>query len=180
MKTFTLTASGPFSLTDSIRFLESFTPAEFTGAVGRPLDLAFPVEDSWRTVGVRVREDVGGGVTGEIISPAAPDPVLLAQVRAQVARILSLDIDGSGFPAVGERDPVVARLRLCYPGWRPVGFWSPYEAAAWAVIGHRIRIKQAAGIKAAMARQLGERADFDGNTVYAFPAPDRLAALDSF
>jgi DNA-3-methyladenine glycosylase II len=57
---------------------------------------------------------------------------------------------------VGERDPVIAGLQRRYPGLRPVAFWSPYEAAAWAVIGQRIRIRQAAGIKAAMARQLGQ------------------------
>ena len=95
-------------------------------------------------------------------------------------RILSLDVDGSGFPAVGSRDPVVAGLQERCPGLRPVGFWSPYEAAAWTIIGHRIRITQAAAIKARMARQLGEPVTFGDRVVYAFPAPARLASLDSF
>jgi DNA-3-methyladenine glycosylase II len=58
-----------------------------------------------------------------------------------------------------------------------VAFWSPYEAAAWAVIGQRIRIRQAAAVKAAMARQLGEPVSFGGHVVHAFPAPQRLASL---
>jgi DNA-3-methyladenine glycosylase II len=62
-------------------------------------------------------------------------------IRDQVARILSLDLDGSGFAAVGRADPVVAGLQRRYPGLRPVSFWSPYEAAAWAIIGQRIRIR---------------------------------------
>ena len=113
-------------------------------------------------------------------SPESPDPELMTAVRAQVERILSLDVDGSGFPAVGERDPVVGRLQQRYPGLRPIGFWSPYEAAAWTIIGHRIRIRQAAAIKARMAAQLGDPVTFGDRVVHAFPAPDRLASLEEF
>jgi DNA-3-methyladenine glycosylase II len=113
-------------------------------------------------------------VTAEIVVPGRPGPDLVAAVRQQVERILSLDVDGSGFPAVGQRDRVAGELQRRYPGLRPVGFWSPYEAAAWTIIGHRIRITQAAAIKARMAEQLGEPVSF------AFPSPQRLAGLDAF
>jgi DNA-3-methyladenine glycosylase II len=177
METFTLVPRGPFSLAASIGFLEGFTPASYSGAPDGPLELAFPVEGSWRTVGVRVRQDDGGAVAAEIVSPGEPGPDLMAEVRPQVERILSLDVDGSGFPAVGERDPVVGELQRKYPGLRPVGFWSPYEAAAWTIIGHRIRITQAAAVKARIAERLGEPVSFGGRVVHAFPAPQRLADL---
>lgn len=183
METFTLVPRGPFSLTASIRFLEGFTPAEYSGAPDGVLELAFPVEGSWRTAGVRVRQaaDAGGGsVTAEVVSPAEPGPGLAAQIRAQVERILSLDVDGSGFPAVGERDPVVGEVQRRYPGLRPVGFWSPYEAAAWTIIGHRIRMTQAAAVKARMAERLGEPVSLGGRVVHAFPSPQRLAELGTF
>lgn len=179
MDTFALTARGPFSLAASIRFLEGFTPAAYTGTAEQSLEIALPVEGTWQTAGVRVLGRPGG-VQCEVVSPAAPGRDLLTALRAQVARILSLDADGSGFPSVGARDPVIARLQARYPGLRPVAFWSPYEAAAWAIIGQRIRIRQAAAIKAAMARQLGEPASFGDRVVHAFPAPQRLAALDGF
>ena len=179
MRTFLLPVRGPFSLATSTRFLEGFTPAAFDGAAGRPLELAFAVDGVWQTTGVRVREHADG-VEGEIVSPAAPGPELFAAVRDQVARILSLDVDGSGFPAVGERDPVVGGLQRRYPGLRPIGFWSPYEAAAWAIIGARIRIGQAAAIKARMARELGQAVSFGGRALPAFPSPQRLASLDGF
>jgi DNA-3-methyladenine glycosylase II len=185
METFTLVPRGPFSLAASIAFLEGFTPAWYSSAwssnpADQVLELAFPVEGSWRTAGVRVRQDDDGAVTAEIVSPAEPGPDLVAEVRPQVERILSLDVDGSGFPAVGERDPVVGEVQAKYPGLRPVGFWSPYEAAAWTIIGHRIRITQAAAVKARMAEQLGEPVSFGGRVVHAFPAPQRLAELDTF
>ena len=179
MTTFILPVRGPFSLAASTRFLEGFAPAAFDESAGQPLELAFSVEGSWETVGVRVREHADG-VAGEIVSPAAPGPGLLAAVRDQVARILSLDVDGTGFSAVGERVPVVGGLQRRYPGLRPVGFWSPYEAAAWAVIGARISIRQAAAIKARMASELGEAVSFGDSTLSAFPAPERLASLDGF
>jgi DNA-3-methyladenine glycosylase II len=179
VRTFTLPVLGPFSLAASTRFLEGFAPAAFDQAAGQPLELAFPVDGSWQTAGVRVREQ-GDGVSGEIVSPAEPGPELLAAVRDQVARILSVDVDGSGFAAVGERDPVVGGLQRRYPGLRPVGFWSPYEAAAWAIIGARISIRQAAAIKARMSTELGEAVSFGDRTLSAFPAPQRLASLDGF
>ena len=178
MATFTLAARGPFSLAASTRFLEGFTPAGYTGAAG-PLELAFPVEGGWPTAGVRVREHPRG-VTGEILSPARPSRELATAIRDQVARILSLDVDGSGFAAVGTADPVVAGLQRRYPGLRPVSFWSPYEAAAWAIIGQRIRIRQAATVKARMSEQLGEPVSFGDHVVHAFPAPQQLATLDGF
>jgi DNA-3-methyladenine glycosylase II len=184
METFIVLPRGPYSLAASIRFLEGFTPAAYTGSTDTTLELACPVEGSWQTVGVRVRQAAGdgpaGGVTAEIVSPVRPGPDLVAAVRQQVERILSLDVDGSGFPAVGERDPVAGELQRRYPGLRPVGFWSPYEAAAWTIIGHRIRITQAAAIKARMAEQLGEPVSFGGRVVPAFPSPQRLAGLDAF
>jgi DNA-3-methyladenine glycosylase II len=176
MPHFTLTPAGPFSLAASTRFLEGFAPAAYQGRTAGHLDLAFPVDGDWRTVGVHLRQQRdGGAVAGELVGTADPE-----LVRAQVARILSLDVDGSGFPRIGQRDPVVHRLQQRYPGLRPVTFWSPYEAAAWTVIGQRIRITQAATIKARMAQQLGEAVQLHGEALAAFPAPARLAALDGF
>jgi len=179
METFTLVPRGPFTLASSIRFLEGFTPAAYAGPREAALELAFPVEGSWETAGVRVRQE-GQQVTAEVVAPSSPGPELMTAMRAQVERILSLDVDGSGFPAVGERDPVVGRLQRRYPGLRPIGFWSPYEAAAWTIIGHRIRIRQAAAIKARMAAQLGDPVAFGDRVVHAFPSPARLASLESF
>jgi DNA-3-methyladenine glycosylase II len=179
METFGLVPRGAFSLAASIRFLEGFAPAAYAGSADAVLELAFPVEGSWRTVGVRVRQDPAG-VTAEVVGPGELGAELAAAVRAQVERILSLDVDGSGFPAVGERDPVVGEAQRRYPGLRPVGFWSPYEAGAWTIIGHRIRITQAAAIKARIAERLGEPVSFGGRVVHAFPSPQRLAELDTF
>ncbi|MFE9634222.1 DNA-3-methyladenine glycosylase family protein [Streptomyces sp. NPDC006463] len=162
-----ITPRGPFSLAASVRFLAGFTPAGYRGAPdGTVLRLAFPADDGHSTVGAEVRQALGPGAAVE--ADVTGDP---GAARAQLARILSLDVDGAGFPGLAEEDPVVAGLMAAYPGLRPVCFHSPYEAAAWSVIGHRIRMVQAAAIKARVAERLGQRVVVGGESLYAFPTP---------
>ncbi|MGH3320786.1 MAG: DNA-3-methyladenine glycosylase family protein [Streptosporangiaceae bacterium] len=175
MVTVSLTPRGPFSLAASTRFLEGFAPADHPGRLTAddPLPLAFPVAGDWRTVGAAVRQEPDGTVVAEVTGGAD-----LAAVRAQLARVLSLDVDGGGFRGVANADPVVGSLVQRYPGLRPVCFYSPYEAAAWAVIGHRVRIVQAARIKSRIAERYGDRVTVAGVSMSAFPAPDALRAAD--
>jgi DNA-3-methyladenine glycosylase II len=172
---FELVPRGPYSLRASVAFLEGFAPAAYERAEAGPaLALAFVADRSEDVAGVAVDER-DGVVVGRVFGPADP-----AVVRSQVERILSLDVDGSGFAAVGPRDPVVGGLQQRYAGLRPVCFWSPYEAAAWTIISRRIRIVQAAAIKARMAEELGAAVDMDGEVLHAFPPPSRLAELEGF
>jgi hypothetical protein len=85
----------------------------------------------------------------------------------KVCRFLALDVDGRGWPQAGRRDPVIAGAQARLPGLRPCGFHSPYEAAAWSVLAQRLRIVQAARLRAELIAGHGE----DG----AFPAPRALA-----
>ena len=75
---------------------------------------------------------------------------------------------------------MVGKLQARYPGLRPVCFFSPYEAAAWALIGQRIRIVQAAKIKNRMAFELGPTVEVHGVKERAFPGPEKLKILDRF
>ena len=169
--------SGPYSLAASVRFLEGFAPARYEGDGSDRLRLAFFADGLGRgeqAAGALVNQE-GDGVVVETYGEAAPEAV-----RDQVERILSLDVDGSGFPGVGARDPVVGELQERYPGLRPVLFYSPYEAAAWAIIGNRIWIVQAAKIKARMTAELGKIIEVDGKEEHAFPGPSSLLELGSF
>jgi len=171
---------GPFSLGQSIQFLEGFTPAAYEATSSDRLSFAFIGDEAFRQGGT---EHIAGALIWEeggvivVDTHGAADPDV---THRQIERILSLDIDGRGFADVGRRDPVVGRLQTRYPGLRPVLFFSPYEAAAWAIIGNRIRITQAAQIKARLAEELGAKLSLEGVTEHAFPGPSRLAELDSF
>ena len=91
----------------------------------------------------------------------------LDAAAAQASRFPALDVDGRGWPEVGRRDPVIADAQARLPGLRPCGFHSPYEAAAWSVLAQRLRIVQAARLRAELIARHGE----DG----AFPPPHTLA-----
>ncbi|MGI8693668.1 MAG: DNA-3-methyladenine glycosylase family protein [Geodermatophilaceae bacterium] len=182
-----LDVRGPFDLAASTRFLEGFAPAARPDAAAEPelLRLAFPAEADWTPVGVAVRQhggtvtvEVSGGTGGhDTRGTAGHDTRGTAghdTVVSQVERILSLDVDGVGFPEVGRRDPVIGELQARYPGLRPVSFHSPYEAACWAIIGQRIRINQAAVLMSRLADQQGQVLTVAGRPVTAFPGPRQL------
>ena len=105
----------------------------------------------------------------------AADP---AATRAQVERMLSLDVDATGFAAVGARDPVGGALRARYDGLRPMGFPSRFEVGALFLLSHRLLMK-AAAIKARLRDELGERVDVHGDERAAFSSPTRIAALEA-
>jgi DNA-3-methyladenine glycosylase II len=174
MTRFELVPRGPFSLAASAAFLEGFAPAAHRGAEPGHLHLAFVPDGEEAATGVCLRQP-DTVVVGEAFGEADPDAV-----RDQAARILSLDVDGAGFPEVGRRDPVVGGLQDRWPGLRPVGFFSPYEAAAWALMVQRISIVQAARLKERMTADLGEAVDVHGDPRRAFPGPARLADLGGY
>ena len=155
---FVFSPKGPFSLAASIRYLEGFAPAAYDSESAASLEMAFCVDGHWDPVAVRVHEETGA-VHGTVHGADTLAPAVIAAAVEQVERILSLDIDGRGFPDIARHDPVVAQLQSRYPGLRPVCFWSPYEAAAWSVMGQRIRMVQAAAIKARITVEHGETID---------------------
>ena len=103
-----------------------------------------------------------------------------ARVERHAARVLSLDVDGSGLAEVGARDAVVGRLLAAAGGRRPVCFGTPFEAAVWAVLSQRVSMAQAGRVKDALASSLGTRMEIGGVEVTAFPGPATLAPLESF
>ncbi len=164
---FAIEPSGPFSLRAAAEFLAGFPPADRPDAdAGEALELAFLL-DSFDGAGAVVLRERDGVVHGEVRE--GPEDT----VRAQAARMLSLDLDGSAYAAVGERDPVVGALQAARPGLRPVLYPSPYEAAAWAIVSARIRGPQALAVRRRLAEEHGVRT----GGLATFPAPERLLAL---
>ncbi|GAA1365725.1 DNA-3-methyladenine glycosylase family protein [Streptomyces beijiangensis] len=191
MPAVSLTPKGPFSLAASTRFLECFTPASYDHAPDGVLRLAFPTDDGRSVIGcaLRQKESAAPGAAGTVHAeytlhtdgnarPAAGATAAEA-ARTQIARILSLDIDAGDFSGLAAADPVVAGLQAEFPGLRPVLFYSPYEAAAWTIIGNRIRKTQAAHIKARLAQEHGQAVDVAGRQLHAFPVPAQLRRINN-
>jgi DNA-3-methyladenine glycosylase II len=172
---FVIRPSGPYSLAAGAEFLAGFSPTRSSaGEIGGHLHLAFVSDGQEEAVGVCL-QDKGGTISGEVFGQGDPE-----MVERQVARILSLDVDGTEYPEIGRRDAVIGRLQERYPGLRPVLFYSPYEAAVWSIVSQRVQLRQAAIIKQRMTELLGTPVDIHGDRQWAFPAPGRLIELNDF
>lgn len=171
MRTFIISPTGPFSLAEAGTFGFGQRLAPRWDGV---LRLAFCLDGAWTPVGVEVRQDSAG------VRCVAHGDGDGAAVRAQVARVLSLDHDGAAFVAVGDRDPVIARLLAAAPGLRPPLFYSPYEAAAWSVLSARRPAAQMAEVRQRLSERYGTVFDLAGERVAALPPPAALVELSDF
>jgi DNA-3-methyladenine glycosylase II len=104
----TIEVGGPFALQQSVLF--GFGPKPGLHRVGEPaLRLAFCADGYEELAGVTLGQDPSGTAVGDLYG--ARD---IEAVQGQVARMLSLDHDGPGWPSVGERDPVIGWPQTAY------------------------------------------------------------------
>jgi DNA-3-methyladenine glycosylase II len=176
-RTFTIEPQGEFSLRESVEFGFGQRHSEVYAGVMR---LAFVLDGAGGAGGGPYRDQVGvvlrqddAGVHGAVSGEGDVDGV-----RAQVARVLSLDVDGRGFADVGRRDPVIGRLQQLAPGLRPPQFYSPYEAAVWSVLSARRPARQMAEVRARLSAEHGRTFTLDGVELAALPTPEQLLAVD--
>jgi DNA-3-methyladenine glycosylase II len=170
-RAFTIVPEGPFSLREAATF--GFGQRLETTWDG-VMRLAFCVDGYAEHAGAEMRQDERG------VHCVVHGDADVEAVRRQVARVLSLDHDGAPFARLGERDPVLARLLAAAPGLRPPLFYSPYEAAAWAVLSVRRVPKQMDGVRRRLSEAHGATFELAGERVAAFPTPDQLLVVDAF
>jgi DNA-3-methyladenine glycosylase II len=128
-----------------------------------------------RQAAVAVSQDADGSVHGQVQSDADIDTV-----KAQTARVLSLDQNADDFVATGRRDSVIAHLLEAAPGLRPILFYSPYEATMWSVLSARRPARQMAQVRDRLSEQQGQTFDVAGERVAALPTPDQMLEVQSF
>jgi DNA-3-methyladenine glycosylase II len=175
-RTFVIEPIGDYSLQESAGFIDAWHEAPSdSGKTEGHLHLAFHTDADWQVAGVCLTQSADGLVSGTVHGGAEAEAV-----RRQTARILSLDVDGRGWPDVARRDAVVARLQRMFPGFRPVNWSNAYEATAWCLISSRISMRRGQGIKERMSIELGRPVDIHGHTLYCFPGPEELARMTSF
>ena len=171
-ETFTIVPRGPFSLAEAI----GFGFGQRDAAADDVMRLAFCLDGYEHQAGVEVRQD-DAGVHGIVYGPGAES---LEAVRQQVARVLSLDYDAAGFLQAGERDPVLRSVQEAAPGLRPPLFYSPYEAAAWAVLSVRRPPKQMMAVRERLSHAHGAVFDLAGQQLAALPTPEQMLRVASF
>jgi DNA-3-methyladenine glycosylase II len=174
---FTMRPRGPFSLANANQYFGGWLTLASDPA---SLVMTFPLETWQASASVVVRQLPSGEVTGDV---HGLDGSGLADAEAAwniALAALSLDVDATDYPDVGDRDPVIGRLQQRFEYARPVCFHTPYEAAAAFVIGHRMTIAQTRALRARLAEAHGDHIDVDGQTWHAFPRPSVILELDEF
>src|SRR5690349_13196421 len=99
---FGLVPRGPFNLQTAREYFGGWA-----AMAGQPdtIVMAFPVE-GWRgSASVALRQLSDGALEAEVDGEDAE------QAWRQAQAALSLDYDGSGYPDIGKRDPVIGRLQ---------------------------------------------------------------------
>ncbi len=172
MDAFTIVPTGAFSLRESVEFGFGQRHSERYDGCMR---MAFCQDDLQTQAGVLLRQD-DTGVHGEIHGGNGD----VGTIRAQVARVLSLDHDASRFADVGRCDPVIGALQQAAPGLLPPLFYSPYEAAVWSVLSARRPAKQMAEVRGRLSQEHGRVFALDGRPTAALPTPRQLLAVREF
>ncbi len=179
-RSFTITPLGEFSLAESAMF--GFGQRMRPAGVGTRelafdgvMRLAFCLDGGYvDQVGVELRQD-DEGVHAVVHGEGALDAI-----QGQVARVLSLDHDARSYAEVGERDPVIGRLQRAALGLRPPLFYSPYEAAVWAMLSARRPGWQMSRIRAELSEAHGAVFELGGERLAALPTPAQLLAVEGF
>jgi DNA-3-methyladenine glycosylase II len=166
----TLRPQGAFDLTQSIGFGFGQRDAGRDGV----MRLGFVTDDLTRQVGVAVTQD-GGSLQLEVTGEGDLDAI-----ARQTARILSVDIDATGWDALGRTDPLIGRLQRARPGLRPPLFHSAYEATAWSVLSARRPHQQMAEVRRQLSLRHGASVVVAGEQVPVFPTPGQLVELADF
>jgi DNA-3-methyladenine glycosylase II len=171
MDTFTIEPRGPFSLAEAAQFGFGQRPGErrFDGT----MRLAFCIDGYRGPAGVSVTQDGGGAVHGTIWAGQAEREAVIAQV----ARVLSIDHDATGYAGLAQQDPVIARLQGAAPGLRPPLFYSPYEAALWAVISMRRPRPAVERWRTRLSQAAGAGIDVAGTEMWPAPTPAAILGL---
>ena len=164
---------GPFSWDAANDVGRNFGPVRHNWQEAGAVRMTFLLDGTFQPVAVDLHfED--GALRGEVAGTTD-----IGAAERQVARVFSLDVDGTRYPEVADRDPAIGRLMDSLPGLRPVCFTSPYETAAWAVISQRISMRQAAAIKARLIADHGHLLTVGGHEVGCFPSPEKLLEVRS-
>ncbi|HEX2674179.1 MAG TPA: hypothetical protein VHM25_25055 [Polyangiaceae bacterium] len=175
MSTFFIRKPLGFRLSAAAEFYRNFTPGSGMAAAALDtLTLAFRLDGTDAPIAVALREQ-GDEMSIEVAGDANE-----RAVAKQLGRILGLEANAEAWLEVGERDWVVGELQRQFHGFFSAAKASPYDAATWAVISPRMNQQQAARIKQALARDLGDALTLNGTTHFVFPSPERLRALDRF
>jgi DNA-3-methyladenine glycosylase II len=98
-------------------------------------------------------------------------------LQRRLAHMLNLHVDFNPFYEFAQTDPVLWKIVRRVYGLRSFAADSMFEALILCVIEQQISLRMAHAAERWLISWAGEGIDYEGETYYAFPTPDYLAAL---
>ena len=96
--------------------------------------------------------------------------------RSQIERLLGADQDLQPFYDFAKGDPVMANLVDAFFGMHQSLSLSVFETIAQAILGQQLSASVARVIRGLLLETYGPRLEVEGETHYAFPRPETIAA----
>ena len=124
-----------------------------------------------RSAGDRDAPRVEVSLRGEGLDAAAAE-----LARAQLALLLGTEDDVRPFYEMARVDDALAPLVDALYGLHVPQAASVYEALTLSIVGQQISAQVARMLRGLIIETFGRRAEFDGESFYAFPRPDAVAA----
>lgn len=107
--------------------------------------------------------------------PGSRSTRVLEAARHEVSRLLYLDADLPGFYRTAKADPALKGLLTPLHGLRPTLAPTPFEMLVGAITAQQVNLTFAFATRSRLIRRFGEPVTVNGERVYAFPSPERLA-----
>lgn len=152
-------------------FRKGAADAADSGAYQRLLDLGDKLV-------LATARPAGDGAAAALSVEIAGDGLTAAEGAAaqeQMARLLGVEQDLTGFYRMAAGDPVMAGLVERFYGMHLPRAGSVFEALAQAILGQQLAASVARVIRGLLIETYGTRACFDGQEYYAFPRPETIA-----
>ncbi|UKS25328.1 DNA-3-methyladenine glycosylase 2 [Paenibacillus sp. HWE-109] len=112
-----------------------------------------------------------------VLTPHELPSTVWEEIVSYVWEWFDLGTDLTPFYALGAADPILQRVTKAFYGLRLMGIPDLFEAMSWGIIGQQINLTFAYTLKRRLVENYGTRLDWEGHTYWAFPTPQRIAAL---
>lgn len=109
--------------------------------------------------------------------PETNDEFIKAKAGEVAKHILGLKFDLESFYQSVSDDPLLSKICAENRGFRPTLAVDPFEALVTSISAQQINLQFAFTVRSRFVEKFGERIDYQNQTYFAFPNPERIAAI---
>jgi DNA-3-methyladenine glycosylase II len=121
-------------------------------------------------------QEANGGVIFNV-QPSTRSQAVWQTAERIARQILGLDFPLAAFYQFAKSDSILCALTQKFHGFRPTLSTTPFESLVTSITAQQINLQFAFKVRSRLVRSYGEKLNIDGETYFAFPAPEKLARV---